>query len=155
MRAVVFKGIGDVVVEQRPIPQIEDPRDAIVKVKAAGVCGSDLHWYRGHQKLPVDFIPGHEFVGEVFRVGDQVSMFQTGDSVVVSSFPTPSYSKSSGSPSKLTNENNQASFSSQCGKCFYCDKGETSRCPEYYLFGESRKHSLTFNYWPKRTIDLI
>ncbi|CAH0028728.1 unnamed protein product [Clonostachys rhizophaga] len=110
MKAVVFKSVGKVVVEDRPRPRIEDPRDVILKVTAAGLCGSDLHWFRGHQKIPGDFIPGHEIVGNIFEVGSAVERFKIGDSVV-------------------------ASFSTQCGKCFYCRKGQTSRCPEYYLFG--------------------
>lgn len=36
----------------------------------------------------------------------------------------------------MANLGSQASFSSQCGQCFYCEKGQTSRCPEYYLFGQ-------------------
>ncbi|SPJ85499.1 related to alcohol dehydrogenase [Fusarium torulosum] len=110
MRAVVFKEVGRVVVEDRPMPRIEDSRDAIIKVTAAGLCGSDLHWFRGHQKLPGDFIPGHEIVGQIASVGSSVSKFKIGQPVV-------------------------ASFSSQCGDCFYCHKRQTSRCPEYYLFG--------------------
>lgn len=84
MRAVVFKEVGRVVVEDRPTPRIEDPRDAIVKVTAAGLCGSDLHWFRGHQKIPADFIPGHEIVGQVESIGDSVTKFKVGEPVVVS-----------------------------------------------------------------------
>lgn len=84
MRAVVFKGVGVVAVEDRDIPAIQDPRDAIVQVTAAGLCGSDLHWYRGHQKIPAGFIPGHEFTGVVREIGSQVSGIQVGDAVVVS-----------------------------------------------------------------------
>ncbi|MBE3048780.1 alcohol dehydrogenase catalytic domain-containing protein [Candidatus Bathyarchaeota archaeon] len=84
MRAVVFKQVGKVVVEDRPMPVIEDPRDAIVKVTAAGLCGSDLHWFRGHQKIPGDFIPGHEIVGHVECVGSSVTKFRAGEPVVVS-----------------------------------------------------------------------
>ncbi|KAJ5743393.1 hypothetical protein N7533_010495 [Penicillium manginii] len=76
MRAAVFKEVGKIVVEDRPIPQIASPEDAIVKVKLAGVCGSDLHWYH--------FIPGHEFVGTVAAVGDGVKTVKPGDDVVVS-----------------------------------------------------------------------
>lgn len=42
MRAVIFKGVGEVAVEDRPIPQIQDPTDVVVKVEASGLCGSDL-----------------------------------------------------------------------------------------------------------------
>lgn len=83
MRAVVFKEVCRVVVEDRPTPRIEDSRDAIVKVTAAGLCGSDLHWFRGHQEIPADFIPGHEIVGLVEAVGSSVSKFKVGQPVVV------------------------------------------------------------------------
>lgn len=84
MRAVVFKGVGSIQVEDRAIPTIQDPRDAIIKVTVAALCGSDLHWYRGHQKIPVGFIPGHEFAGVLHELGNQVTGFNVGDSVVVS-----------------------------------------------------------------------
>ncbi|KAJ4179401.1 hypothetical protein NW755_012486 [Fusarium falciforme] len=82
MRAVVFKGVGSIQVEDRAIPTIQDPRDAIIKVTVAALCGSDLHWYRGHQKIPVGFIPGHEFAGVLHELGNQVTGFNVGDSVV-------------------------------------------------------------------------
>lgn len=85
MRAVVFKDVGQVAVEDRPVPVIQDARDAIVKVSMAALCGSDLHWYRGHQKIPKDFIPGHEFVGVVHEMGKEVRGLEIGDSVIVSS----------------------------------------------------------------------
>jgi threonine dehydrogenase-like Zn-dependent dehydrogenase len=85
MRAVVFKGIGQIAVEDRPKPRIQHPTDAILKVSVAGLCGSDLHWYRGHQKIPTGFIPGHEFVGVIEELGNEVHAVQVGDVVVVSS----------------------------------------------------------------------
>ena len=50
MQAVVFHGPFDVRVETRPKPQVRDETDAILKVLTAGLCGSELHMYRGHQK---------------------------------------------------------------------------------------------------------
>lgn len=84
MRAVVFKGVGHVQVEDRKIPTIQDPRDAIIRVTVTALCGSDLHWYRGHQKIPAGFIPGHEFAGVIHELGSQVAGFKIGDAVVVS-----------------------------------------------------------------------
>ncbi|KAJ5398600.1 hypothetical protein N7465_009089 [Penicillium sp. CMV-2018d] len=95
MRAVVFKEVGKIVVEDRPIPQITSPSDAIVKVQLAGICGSDLHWYRGHQQIPTDFIPGHEFVGTVVSVGDAVKTVKPGDDIV-SPFTTQCGNRSHG-----------------------------------------------------------
>jgi threonine dehydrogenase-like Zn-dependent dehydrogenase len=84
MRAVVFKGVGQVAVEDRPKPEIVHPTDVILKVKVSALCGSDLHWYRGHQTIPTGFIPGHEFIGVVSEKGNQVNTVDIGDVVVVS-----------------------------------------------------------------------
>lgn len=86
MRAVVFNGVENVSVEDRPVPSIQDPRDAIIKVTVAALCGSDLHWYRGHQNIPTGFIPGHEFAGVIHEMGSQVTGLNVGDSVVVRKF---------------------------------------------------------------------
>jgi threonine dehydrogenase-like Zn-dependent dehydrogenase len=83
MRAVIFKGVKEVAVEQRPTPTILDPKDVIVKVKATAICGSDLHFYRRHMKVPPGFIVGHEFTGIVDEVGGEVRGFKVGDEVVV------------------------------------------------------------------------
>jgi threonine dehydrogenase-like Zn-dependent dehydrogenase len=50
MKAVVFNGPWKIDVEDRPLPQLVEPTDAVVKVTVAGLCGSELHMYRGHQK---------------------------------------------------------------------------------------------------------
>lgn len=52
-----------------------------MKVSSTALCGSDLHFYRGHLKCPPDFICGHEFVGEIVEKGDEVSKFNIGDKV--------------------------------------------------------------------------
>lgn len=70
-----------VAVEDRPIPVIQKPTDAILKVSSTALCGSDLHFYRGHLKCPPDFICGHEFVGEIVEKGDAVKKFNIGDKV--------------------------------------------------------------------------
>jgi threonine dehydrogenase-like Zn-dependent dehydrogenase len=70
-----------VAVEDRPYPNIQKPTDAILKVSSTALCGSDLHFYRGHLKCPPDFICGHEFVGEIVEKGDSVSKFNIGDKV--------------------------------------------------------------------------
>ncbi|CAG8894296.1 unnamed protein product [Penicillium egyptiacum] len=112
MRAAVFRGVGKIGLEDRPRPQIQDDGDVILKVTAAALCGSDLHWYRGHQNIPTGFIPGHEFVGSVHEVGRAAKGFKLGDVAV-------------------------ATFSTQCGDCFYCHRRETSRCAKSVLFGNS------------------
>ncbi|KAF1816681.1 GroES-like protein [Eremomyces bilateralis CBS 781.70] len=112
MKAVVFKGPKHVVVEERPVPKIQDPKDIIVKVDATALCGSELHVYRGHQPSPTGFIMGHEFTGVVEKVGSSVKTVQKGDKIV--------------SP-----------FTLSCGECFYCAHGFSSRCANGLLFGSA------------------
>jgi len=81
MKAVVFKGVKEVVVEDRPLPK-NDSKSVICKVRDAGLCGSELHVFRGHQKSATGFIMGHEFVGEVTEVGDDIKNFKKGDRVI-------------------------------------------------------------------------
>jgi threonine dehydrogenase-like Zn-dependent dehydrogenase len=110
MQAVVFKGKLHVELEERPIPKIKDPTDIIVKVRYTALCGSELHVFRGHQPSKTDFIMGHEFTGTVVEKGADVKNFKKGDEIV-----TP--------------------FTVNCGECFYCKKGFSSRCEKCQLFG--------------------
>lgn len=112
MKAVVFQKPKEVTIEDRPRPKIQDPTDVICKVKYAGLCGSELHVFRGHQPSPTGFIMGHEFTGYVDEVGDAVKDFKRGDHVV--------------SP-----------FTTTCGDCFYCKNGYSSRCSKSLLFGSA------------------
>ncbi|HEX6200953.1 MAG TPA: alcohol dehydrogenase catalytic domain-containing protein, partial [Thermoanaerobaculia bacterium] len=111
MRAVTFHGSGDVRVERVPDPGIEAPGDAIVRVEVAGLCGSDLHPYRGREVgLDPGTVMGHEVVGEVVETGAEVTRFRPGDRVV-------------------------APFTTSCGACFYCRTGLSSRCERGELLG--------------------
>ncbi|KAK1763985.1 chaperonin 10-like protein [Phialemonium atrogriseum] len=110
MRAVVLKGVRNVVVEERPIPKIQDPKDIIVKVRYTALCGSELHVFRGHQPSATDFIMGHEFTGVIEQVGSAVQNLQPGDPIV-------------------------CPFTISCGECFYCARGFSSRCEKCLLFG--------------------
>lgn len=67
--------------EDRPVPQIREPTDAILRVTSTALCGSDLHFYRGHLKCPKNFICGHEFVGEIVATGSAVKKFKIGEKV--------------------------------------------------------------------------
>ncbi|USP76434.1 alcohol dehydrogenase [Curvularia clavata] len=98
MRAVVLKGVRQIEVEYRSVPMIVDDCDMIVKVQLSGLCGSDLHLYRGTEDGGSDLIMGHEFSGTVVKIGKKVHGFQVGDTVV--------------SP-----------FTISCGACFYCENG--------------------------------
>lgn len=111
MKALTFHGKHDVRYENVPDPVIEDPSDVIVRVRQSAICGSDLHVFHEREKgLDPGTIMGHELVGEVVETGREVSTVHVGQIVV--------------SP-----------FSTNCGRCFYCRRGLTSRCPHGKLFG--------------------
>jgi alcohol dehydrogenase len=81
MKAAIFKEKGRVVIEDRPVPTINEPTDAIVRVVLACVCGSDLWFYRGISDHPEGPI-GHEFIGYVEEVGSAVTNIIAGDFVI-------------------------------------------------------------------------
>ncbi|WP_433380150.1 zinc-dependent alcohol dehydrogenase family protein [Actinoplanes sp. CA-142083] len=82
MRGVVLHAAGDVRVEHRDDPRIEQPTDAIIRVSAACVCGSDLWPYRGVDKVDGPAPMGHEYVGVVEEVGSEVTSVRPGQFVV-------------------------------------------------------------------------
>jgi 2-desacetyl-2-hydroxyethyl bacteriochlorophyllide A dehydrogenase len=110
MRAVTFQAPGEVRVEDRPEPQLENPEDAVVQIEASGVCGSDLHIYHGRVKIEPGFTIGHEFVGRVTEAGDQVTRVKPGDRVL-------------------------GCFHTACGRCFYCLNGAYHECDRKRTFG--------------------
>jgi threonine dehydrogenase-like Zn-dependent dehydrogenase len=83
MRLTTIHGTKDIRLEERPAPTIEAPTDAIVRVVAACVCGSDLWPYRGENDITPGDPIGHEMVGVVEEVGSAVTSFQPGDFVIV------------------------------------------------------------------------
>jgi len=104
MRAVRYYGKEDVRVETVPDPEILNPHDAIVKVTATAICGSDLHIYDGYiPTMEQGDILGHEFMGEVVEVGRETTRLKVGDRVVVP-------------------------FTIACGQCFFCKEGLWSLC---------------------------
>jgi len=82
MRAVTFQEPGRIALEERPEPEPLAPDDAVVRVEATGICGSDLHIYHGRVKIEPGFTIGHEFVGTVLAAGDDVSRVKVGDRVL-------------------------------------------------------------------------
>ena len=86
MRGAILHAPGDVRVEDRDRPTIVEPTDAIIRLSAACVCGSDLWPYRGIETYDGPIPMGHEYVGIVEEVGDQVSAIKPGDFVVGSFF---------------------------------------------------------------------
>jgi threonine dehydrogenase-like Zn-dependent dehydrogenase len=104
MKAVVFHDIGDIRLEDVPEPKITEPTDAIVRVTASAICGTDLHMVRGTlQGMKKGTILGHEGVGIVEAIGDQVRNLDIGDRVVI--------------PSTIA-----------CGYCSYCRAGYYAQC---------------------------
>jgi alcohol dehydrogenase len=85
MRAVVVDSAGKISVETRPDPVLPGPDGAIVKVEAASICGSDLHFLEGHYPIVDPVSVGHEAVGTIVEIGPEVTGFAVGDRVLVSS----------------------------------------------------------------------
>lgn len=80
MRAILFSAPGSIAIQEVPDP-VCGPDEVIVKVATAGVCGTDLHIYRGEYMADYPLIPGHEFSGEVVEVGEDVDYIRVGDRV--------------------------------------------------------------------------
>ena len=110
MRAVTFQAPGEVRVDEKPEPQLEGHRDAIVRVEASGVCGSDLHIYHGRVKIEPGFTLGHEYVGTVVEAGPSVRSVKPGDRVL-------------------------GTYSTACGECFFCARGDYHQCDRRRVFG--------------------
>ncbi|CAH6719773.1 alcohol dehydrogenase 1 [[Candida] jaroonii] len=110
MKAVTYQAPFDYKVKDVPKPIVENADEAILKVKYSGICGTDLHSYRGHLNLPKDQVIGHEFVGTIVEKGDNVN-FEIGDNVV-------------------------STFTIQCGECEYCKVGFSSQCDVTNTFGK-------------------
>jgi threonine dehydrogenase-like Zn-dependent dehydrogenase len=83
MRVTTIHGVRDIRLEEHDIPSIQKPTDAIVRVVAACICGSDLWPYRGEQPITAGSPIGHEAVGIVEEVGSEVKNFKPGDFVIV------------------------------------------------------------------------
>ncbi len=103
MRATIIHGPGDIRVEDRDYPAVQLPTDAVVRVAAACVCGSDLWPYRGVKPIRRPSAIGHEFVGVVESVGADVTGLKEGDFVI-------------------------APFVVSCGECPQCRNGVTVAC---------------------------
>ena len=84
MRALCWHGKGDVRVDTVPDPKIHHPRDAIIKITACAICGSDLHLLDGYQPtMESGDILGHENMGEVIELGSEVTNLKIDNWVVV------------------------------------------------------------------------
>ncbi len=106
MKAVVYKGNGEIALEERPLPKIRKQTDAIVEVTLTTICSSDLHIRHGAVPRAVPgVILGHEFVGRVVETGSAVRNVKVNDRVAV----------------------NVETF---CGECFFCRRGFVNNCSD-------------------------
>lgn len=104
MKALVYKGPGQKALEDRPIPVIQAPDDAVVKMVKTTICGTDLHILKGDvPTCAPGRILGHEGVGVIETVGAAITTIKPGDRVLISCI-------------------------SSCGKCEYCRRGMYSHC---------------------------
>src|ERR1700754_5082125 len=86
MRAARLYDVGDLRVEEVPAPPAPRGDEVLIRVSAAGICGSDLHNFRTGQWMSRrPSTPGHELTGEIAAVGDKVTRFRVGDRVVADS----------------------------------------------------------------------
>lgn len=111
MKASVYHGAHDVRLERVPDPVIVDPRDAIVRVTRAAICGSDLWFYRGVTEWTPGDRTGHEFVGIVEETGSEVRTVRPGDPVI-------------------------APFVSSDGTCEFCRADLQTSCEHMTNFGD-------------------
>jgi glutathione-independent formaldehyde dehydrogenase len=103
LKAIVFNSPFDVTVKDIADPKIQEPTDVVIKITSSGICGSDLHMYDGHTAAKPGLVFGHEPMGIVEKVGDDVKLVKKGDRVVVP-------------------------FNVACGVCYNCVRGFTSAC---------------------------
>lgn len=106
MLALVYQGKDRIGLEERPMPVLQNPHDAIVKVTLSSICASDLHIrHGGVPRAREGIILGHEFVGEVLAVGSAVHKHRPGDRVA-------------------------ANVETFCGSCFFCQNNFINNCTE-------------------------
>ncbi len=114
MRAVTFQAPGEVRLEEKPSPTVGASDEALVRVEASGICGSDLHIFHGRVPVEPGFTIGHEFVGAVLEIGADVDRVAIGDRVL-------------------------GCFHTACGTCTPCLRGDYHRCRHGRTFGHGSK----------------
>lgn len=123
-KAIFMQGTNNMVWKDVPMPVINEG-DVLVKVKAVGICGSDMHYYQygriGDFVVEGDFILGHEAAGEVVEIGNGVKSLKVGDRVALE-------------PGVV------------CGQCEYCKTGLYNLCPDVRFFATPPYHGVFINY---------
>jgi S-(hydroxymethyl)glutathione dehydrogenase / alcohol dehydrogenase len=111
MKGVTYQGKEQMTVKEVETPKIQENGDMIVRITASGICGSDLHLYKGGIEPQEDYVVGHEPMGIVEEVGPDVKSLKKGDRVVIP-------------------------FNVGCGECFFCKNQMESQCDESNPHGE-------------------
>jgi L-iditol 2-dehydrogenase len=107
MKAAVKTAQGDFKIKEVPMPEITQPDYVLVKVRSAGICGSDLHSWKVPRPEAEGRITGHELAGDIVAVGENVTNVKVGDRVGVDSVVS-------------------------CGTCYYCKVGQYHLCPDCF-----------------------
>jgi L-iditol 2-dehydrogenase len=111
MKAALFTAIGQLTLTEVETPALETPVEVLIRVRAAGICGSEIHAYKGtHPFRKPPSVLGHEVTGDVVQVGEQVRGFAPGDRVYVD----PQWT---------------------CGLCEWCQTGRHNLCPSKKVLG--------------------
>ena len=116
MKALQYFGRHDLRFADIPEPEI-GADEVLMKVRKVGICGTDLHIYNGGMHVPTPLIMGHEFVGDIVKVGDRVSNIAVGDRAV-------------------------AEHVIGCGVCVYCQQGKRNLCKTPTVIGLHRPGAL-------------
>jgi (R,R)-butanediol dehydrogenase/meso-butanediol dehydrogenase/diacetyl reductase/L-iditol 2-dehydrogenase len=113
MKALLMKEYKKLLFTDVPVPGIADSHDVLVRIKAAAICGSDIHGFDGStgRRMP-PIIMGHEAAGEVAETGPEVTRFRPGDRITFDS-------------------------TISCGSCFYCRQGQINLCDKRTVLGVS------------------
>ena len=109
MKAALLLSPEKIVIENIPVPPVTE-NDVLIRPVLAGICGTDISVFRGHRPITYPFIPGHEVLGYVTAVGENVSKFKIGQRVIVE----PNY---------------------PCGECALCRRGRGAVCAQKGAMG--------------------
>ncbi len=116
MRALVIEEPFTAVIKEVPYPK-PGPNDVTIKVKHTGICGTDIHIFKGEFLSPYPIIPGHEFSGVVAEIGEEVTTFTVGDRVTAD-------------PSLF------------CGECEFCLTHRGNQCSQWQALGNTTDGSM-------------
>jgi len=109
MKAAVFTKTGELEIRDMPVPDVKDD-EVLIKIKAAGICGTDIHIYKGEYFSEFPLIPGHEFSGVVEKKGGRVEGFKEGDRVT-------------------------ADPNIFCESCYFCKRNRQNHCQNIRVLG--------------------